>query len=568
MHEIRSNSQRFPSIAPDPWDHRRLYVLDLDCDYADSLLRAANASGMFVAPTRWLLIRDRTLLVDNSTENRRLYNDVAETFKRLNVYPDSEVILATMLRQDFAEITSVYRVSRYHDVTIENRGNWSLKSGVRVPDFLPTSRRRANLQRTSLTACLVMGDPDTINHLTDFEHKHVDAVTKSNYPWLMHIVNRLNVTIDIRVTDSWGYQSENGSWNGMVGMLQRREVDLGGTAMFLVKQRIGIIDYVQLYTHTNSRFIFRQPLLSTISNIFALPFRRSVWLAIAAFLTLVVFMLYLSSEWEYRRGMSNSESAIAYRQRTIPTQQTLADNLMMVLAAAGQQGYTYEPYRVPSRIVTLMLLLAALSLYTSYTANIVALLQSTTDSIKTLADLLHSPLKCGVYDVVYNRYYLKTFQDPIRMALVEQKIEQKGKNDSWMSMEEGVRRIKNELFAFHGEMGSIYDLMEQTYQEDEKCGITEINLLNVNDPLFVIQRRSPYKEIVTNAALLLREAGLTYREESRLYTTKPKCHGQTNVISIGFTECYFAFLAMGYGTLFSLIVLAAEFLWHRRYVST
>lgn len=57
-------------------------------------------------------------------------------------------------------------------------------------------------------------------------------------------------SVDIRVTDNWGYQSENGSWNGMVGMLQRREVDLGGTAMFLVKQRIGIIDYVQLYTHT------------------------------------------------------------------------------------------------------------------------------------------------------------------------------------------------------------------------------------------------------------------------------------------------------------------------------
>lgn len=54
-----------------------------------------------------------------------------------------------------------------------------------------------------------------------------------------------------------------------------------------------------------------------------------------------------------------------------------------------------------------MLLLAALSLYTSYTANIVALLQSTTDSIKTLADLLHSPLKCGSHDIVYNRYYFK-----------------------------------------------------------------------------------------------------------------------------------------------------------------
>jgi len=54
-----------------------------------------------------------------------------------------------------------------------------------------------------------------------------------------------------------------------------------------------------------------------------------------------------------------------------------------------------------------MLLLASLSLYAAYTANIVALLQSTTDSIKTLSDLLYSPLTLGAQDLDYNRYYLK-----------------------------------------------------------------------------------------------------------------------------------------------------------------
>lgn len=52
-----------------------------------------------------------------------------------------------------------------------------------------------------------------------------------------------------------------------------------------------------------------------------------------------------------------------------------------------------------------MLLIAALSLYASYTANIVTLLQSTADTIKTPADLLNSPLKLGAQDIVYNRYY-------------------------------------------------------------------------------------------------------------------------------------------------------------------
>ena len=67
-----------------------------------------------------------------------------------------------------------------------------------------------------------------------------------------------------------------------------------------------------------------------------------------------------------------------------------------------------------------MLLLAALSLYTSYTANIVALLQSTTDSIKSVADLLHSPLKCGAHDIVYNRYYFKVLVDITNAITYEQ----------------------------------------------------------------------------------------------------------------------------------------------------
>ncbi|XP_046143786.1 ionotropic receptor 75a-like [Osmia bicornis bicornis] len=564
IHEIHRDLERFTREPHDAWDHRALYVLDLDCDQAISLLRTANESGFFVAPIRWLLLQDRTILLDNSTENHESLDD-AKIFNRMAIYPDSEVILVRKLRQDFAEISSVYRISRYHEVTTEDRGNWTLEEGVRIRDFQPTSRRRANLRSTPLTACLVMSDPDTINHLTDFKYKHIDPITKTNYPWLLHIVHRMNATIEIRTTNTWGYRNENGSWNGMVGMLQSRQADLGGTATFLISQRVGVIDYVQLYTRTKALFVFRQPLLSAVSNIFILPFQRSVWLAIGVFLLLVLGLLWLSSGWEYHRETSKSGSTLAYRHRLNQPRQTVSDNLMVVLAAAAQQGSSYEPYRVPSRIVTLMLLLAALSLYTSYTANIVALLQSTTDSIKTLADLLHSPLKCGTHDIVYNRYYFKSFQDPIRRALVDEKIEPRGKNGSWMTMEEGVRRVKNELFAFHGETGTIYKLMQQTYQEEEKCGITEIDILKVMYPLFAIQPRSPYKEIIKNTALLLGETGLTYREESRLYTAKPKCHGRSSVISIGFTECYFAFLAMGYGSLLSLLVFAVEFLWYKRY---
>ncbi|XP_024223520.1 uncharacterized protein LOC105680798 isoform X3 [Bombus impatiens] len=556
-HDIHGESQGFElRTRHDGWEHRILYVVDLDCDYAIPLLRAANASGRFSAPIRWLLLRDGTIAGNSMARVDRTFSDMA-------VYPDSEVIVATKLRVDdsFAEITSVYRPSPYHEVITEDRGNWTVDGGVRAANLHAASRRRRNLRRTPLKSCLVMTDPDTINHLTDYENKHIDAVTKANYPWMLHIASRMNATIDFRVTNTWGYRLENGSWNGLTGMLQRREIDIGGTATYLIQQRIGVIDYVQLYTRTKAKFIFRAPLLSTVSNIFTLPFQRSVWIAIGVFLLLVLGLLYFSSKWEYRRGASAKSAA--YWQQFYLDEQTLSDNFMVVLGAFAQQGYSYEPYRVPSRIVTLMLLLAALNLYASYTANIVALLQSTTDSIRTIADLFYSPLKLGAQDVVHVRHYLKSFQDPLRKAIVE-KIEPKGHNSSWLPVEEGVRRVKDELFAFHSELGAFYKIMQETYREEEKCGITEIDILNMLYPLLVIPTRSPYLEIVKNAALALAETGLQTREDSRLYTKKPECQGQTSFVSIGLTECYFALVAVGYGALLSLVVLAVEHLWHRK----
>lgn len=84
--------------------------------------------------------------------------------------------------------------------------------------------------------------------------------------------------------------------------------------------------------YRRAAFIFRQPMLSMISNIFALPFQRSVWIAMAVFLLAVLGLLYVSSKWEYRCGTS------AYWESLNPAEQTLSDNLMVVLGAMAQQG--------------------------------------------------------------------------------------------------------------------------------------------------------------------------------------------------------------------------------------
>ena len=57
------------------------------------------------------------------------------------------------------------------------------------------------------------------------------------------------------------------------------------------------------------------------------------------------------------------------------------------------------------RMVLLILFVSLTFLYTSYSANIVALLQSSSSQIRTLEDLLRSRMKFGVHDTVFNKYY-------------------------------------------------------------------------------------------------------------------------------------------------------------------
>lgn len=64
-----------------------------------------------------------------------------------------------------------------------------------------------------------------------------------------------------------------------------------------------------------------------------------------------------------------------------------------------------------------------------------------------------------------------------------------------MSLEEGIQGIQRGYFAFHVEPGCGYKLIQDTFEEAEKCGFEELDFLNVFDPHHIIQRDSPFLEL-------------------------------------------------------------------------
>lgn len=137
-----------------------------------------------------------------------------------------------------------------------------------------------------------------------------------------------------------------------------------------------------------------------------------------------------------------------------------------------------------------------LFIYTSYTANIVALLQSSSNAISSLDDLLQSNMKFGVEDTPYSRFYFPAQTEVVRKAIYQQKIIGPNQPAGFTSLAKGVAGIRQGLFAFHMELSTGYKLIEETFYEHEKCGLTEIDYLNLISPWFVVQKNSPYKELI------------------------------------------------------------------------
>lgn len=78
---------------------------------------------------------------------------------------------------------------------------------------------------------------------------------------------------------------------------------------------------------------------------------------------------------------------------------------MIVYGALCQQGSPVAPNSVTGRLITAIAFLILMLVFVSYSANIVALLQSPSNQIKTIRDLYESKIDASVEDTIYFRHY-------------------------------------------------------------------------------------------------------------------------------------------------------------------
>lgn len=141
---------------------------------------------------------------------------------------------------------------------------------------------------------------DTLeNYLTHHYLPYLDTTHRLHFSVVHVVKDMFNFDLFIRRTNSWGYLGINSSdFDGMIGMLQRKEIDIGCSPAFYRVERMIAVDYGEHTWGARPMIIFRHPSGSG-KNVFRVPFDDVVWVIMACVSgTLIVgFALILKQEY-------------------------------------------------------------------------------------------------------------------------------------------------------------------------------------------------------------------------------------------------------------------------------
>ncbi|KAJ8721746.1 hypothetical protein PYW07_002521 [Mythimna separata] len=312
----------------------------------------------------------------------------------------------------------------------------------------------------------------------DLRNRQIDTFPKFTYPLMMLAAQDLHFRFDLRQVDLYGVE-HNGSFDGLVGRLQRQEAEVGLASFFIRPDRMRVADFISETCVLACTFIFRQPSRSAVSNVFLAPFSGGVWAACGGVAAAAAALLVA-----LRRARPHAGLALF----------TLPEALTFALGTLCQQGFHSTPAVSSVRVVMFSTLLAALFVFTAYSAKIVAILQTPSDALRSIADLTRSPMVVGVQETTYKKVYFQESPDEATQQLYRRKIEPQGER-AYLSVVDGIARVRTGFFAFQVEQSAGYDIIKQTFTEREKCSLKEIEAFKLPLVAVPMRKHSGYREL-------------------------------------------------------------------------
>ncbi|XP_071533860.1 LOW QUALITY PROTEIN: glutamate receptor ionotropic, kainate 2-like [Panulirus ornatus] len=215
-----------------------------------------------------------------------------------------------------------------------------------------------------------------------------EASTNSSPLFTGPLINLLNILAKamnftysyVRPPDgAWGIKMDNGSWNGMVGLVGRKEAEFGLGPFDITAPRTEVVDFTRTMITQSVRILGARGRPEVDPWSFLLPLAPLVWAAILVMVLMLPAIVFLLSAWSGQRTTGSTSSS--------------PNILFSYLRIALQQDVPSSPDLWWERLVLGVWTVMTLVLTRSYAGNLMALLavRHIPQPYQSLNDVLDDP---------------------------------------------------------------------------------------------------------------------------------------------------------------------------------
>lgn len=341
---------------------------------------------------------------------------------------------------------------------------------------------------------------------------------------------------------TWGTSDSKGNYNGMLGQLQRQEIDLAPSSFTVTKERSGVVDFAFPITEMHHRFFVPKPRDRVNWTAYTDPLADSVWAVLGIFSLSVPFLLWTSVVVKHdpERAQFKLYRSFAFIAMTL----TFAKPWSSV-------PRTYVP-----KFMFLVVSLAGSLIYWHWEAMLISFLAVKTKALpfNNLLNLMQDTnLKIALLPGT-------SFADTFRLS----------PDSLWRTA--WTERIEPSLNTFPTDKESLVELIIsdrmytlfdnyysiKTFQAYKTCQIVDIPKAYESKAFsYAFAKNSPYFPVFNYYLRVMKESGGLDQIIRRYVTDEQPVCSETSA-ALGLDNCFTALLILGLGAFISLVCFGFE----------
>ncbi|XP_074658944.1 glutamate receptor ionotropic, kainate 2-like [Tubulanus polymorphus] len=422
---------------------------------------------------------------------------------------------------------------------------------------------------TSMTAAQATPKPPGELKITTITEKPFLMITSAGTfeGYIVDLVNALADEVGFKyklklVADGrYGALTPDGKWNGMIGELLNKTVDMSAAALTISYIRSQVVDFSKPYLKLGTTILMRKPTRERQSSMFAIlaPFEVEVWVFIVIAYAVMSFILFLLGRFtEWQQNPNSDHSDIEERNAF-----SCLNSAWFLFGFPGKAGLT--PISLSVRIVSAVWWIFSFFVFATYVASLSSIIGVVSNSmpkptVESASDLAaQTKIKYGTIAGGSTMTFFKTS----KISVYEKMWQFMSTHEPSVfvrTSKEGFERARRGNYAFIAESTTI------DYIVQRECSLMKVGgLLDSKGYGLAFPKGSPYKDSVNLALLKLQESGRLHQLYRKWFHSNSCVQDDDDKlprhVNIGVSEIRGAFVILVLGVIVAVVVAIFECLY-------